>query len=144
MTVHELKTLPEYFEAVNEGVKTFEIRKNDRNYQVNDFLLLKEFDGTNYTGREVFRQVCYMTNYGQADNYVVLAIENVPFSFKDYLILTDKEKSVFKHILSHIHLYGLSNRDVINTFWDMVDDLLGHRQLSDSDQQWYMEYWNED
>lgn len=32
-TIHELKILPEYFEAVVSGDKRFEIRKNDRNYE---------------------------------------------------------------------------------------------------------------
>ncbi|EAG9779059.1 DUF3850 domain-containing protein, partial [Listeria monocytogenes] len=31
---HELKIAPEYFAAVTEGRKTFEIRKNGRDFQV--------------------------------------------------------------------------------------------------------------
>jgi hypothetical protein len=30
--IHELKTLPIYFEEVIEGRKLFEVRKNDRNF----------------------------------------------------------------------------------------------------------------
>lgn len=44
MTVHKLKLLPEYFDAVANGIKTFEIRKNDRDYKVGDTLHLYEFD----------------------------------------------------------------------------------------------------
>ena len=40
---HELKTLPKYFKAVKEGIKTFEVRKDDRNYQVGDILILQEY-----------------------------------------------------------------------------------------------------
>lgn len=36
---HHLKILPEYFNAVRLGEKTFEIRKNDRNYQVEDIAI---------------------------------------------------------------------------------------------------------
>ena len=34
--VHELKILPEYFWQVWHGNKTFELRKNDRNYNAGD------------------------------------------------------------------------------------------------------------
>ena len=35
--IHALKTLPEYFEAVLENKKTFELRKNDRDFKVGDY-----------------------------------------------------------------------------------------------------------
>ena len=38
MKIHELKTLPEYFDAVFMGKKNFEIRKNDRDYKVGDYV----------------------------------------------------------------------------------------------------------
>lgn len=50
--VHELKTLPEYFQAVKEKRKPFEVRKNDRNFKVGDSLYLREWTGEEYTGRK--------------------------------------------------------------------------------------------
>lgn len=76
MARHELKLSTEFFPDVATKVKTFEIRKNDRNYQVGDILELREWElvGHFYTGRKVFAEVVYMTDYAQVDNYVVMAI----------------------------------------------------------------------
>ena len=38
MRVHKIKTLPQYFQPLCEGIKTLELRLNDRDYQVGDFL----------------------------------------------------------------------------------------------------------
>lgn len=48
MKIHELKILPEYFDAVISGRKRFEIRKNDRDYKVGDQLILKEWSQDDY------------------------------------------------------------------------------------------------
>lgn len=37
---HELKTWPEFFDAVASGAKTFEVRRDDRGFQVGDRLVL--------------------------------------------------------------------------------------------------------
>lgn len=52
--VHELKCWTEVYLDVVYGRKTFEIRLNDRNYFVNNRLLLKEYNGQEgeYTGKE--------------------------------------------------------------------------------------------
>lgn len=44
MQYHKLKTWPEFFDAVKSGEKTFEVRKNDRHFQVGDWLCLMKFD----------------------------------------------------------------------------------------------------
>lgn len=79
-TVHELKTWKQYFEEVFMGRKTFEIRKNDRNFKRGDILILKEWDNDNksYTGREMARRVTYILNGGQfgiSDEFVVMSIQ---------------------------------------------------------------------
>jgi ASC-1-like (ASCH) protein len=74
---HDLKIHPEYYKAVVTGKKTFEIRKNDRDYHVGDKLFLNEFDPIKeeYTGRRTRVIVTYLTNYAQIDNYVVMGFE---------------------------------------------------------------------
>lgn len=69
----ELKILPEYFEAQRLGLKKFEIRKNDHNFQVGNKIKLREWDEENrkYTGRELQRTIDYITSYAQKEGYVV-------------------------------------------------------------------------
>ena len=74
-TIHELKILPEYFEAVVSGDKRFEIRKNDRNYQNGDILRLNEYQDGQYTGDVHVAEITYITDYAQQDGYVVLGIK---------------------------------------------------------------------
>ena len=73
---HELKLETDYFGAVLAGFKTFEIRFNDRNYQIGDVLVLKEWEWFNesFTGRVIEKKVTYLTNYAQKDGYVVMSI----------------------------------------------------------------------
>ena len=38
MKIHKLKIKEEYYKAIVDGNKTFELRKNDRDYQVGDLI----------------------------------------------------------------------------------------------------------
>lgn len=62
MTVYSLKLWSKYFEAVENGRKTFEIRKNDRDYQYGDILDLGEYDPDKqqYTGRILRTKVTFL------------------------------------------------------------------------------------
>ncbi|HFK6404225.1 ASCH/PUA domain-containing protein [Listeria seeligeri] len=72
---HELKILSEYFWDIIEGRKTFEIRKNDRDFQVGDYLILKELKDEKHTGWKITVEVTYITKYEQKENYVVMGIK---------------------------------------------------------------------
>ena len=88
MTMHELKLNSVFFDAVANGFKTFEVRKDDRGFKVGDTLLLKEieFPGEgklsptiNYTGRQCVAAVSYILTHddfpnGIAEGYVVMGI----------------------------------------------------------------------
>ena len=58
---HKLKTWPTFFYDVVMGSKTFEIRKNDRGFNVGDELILQEYepDTKTYTGEEFSVMVDY-------------------------------------------------------------------------------------
>jgi hypothetical protein len=82
--IHELKTLPEYFEDVISGKKQFEVRKFDRPFHVGDLLALNEFDikTKTYTGRSCLVYIDYMlsdSEYVKKD-YVILGIKLCRFT----------------------------------------------------------------
>jgi len=86
MTKHELKSWPEYFEPIFNNIKRFELRKNDRNFQVGDIIWLREWDKDNgYTGRSCKRRVTYMLEgiqdtsqpyWGLDQGYAILSLED--------------------------------------------------------------------
>lgn len=47
---HELKIWPQFYCRVKDGTKTFEVRKNDRNFQFGDIVILREWDPEPITG----------------------------------------------------------------------------------------------
>ena len=74
--IHDLRTWPQFFEAVADRSKPFEVRRDDRDFQPGDWLLLEEYDPTDsgqprvyepkgYTGRKLIRRITYVLR-GQA------------------------------------------------------------------------------
>lgn len=65
--VHELKTHSLYFQRIVDGVKNFEVRKNDRDFQVGDQVVLKNFDPETkeYLTGEVHGTITYILQGGQ-------------------------------------------------------------------------------
>lgn len=96
--IHELKILPEFFYPVSIGLKTFELRKNDRNFQVGDTIRLKEWNGNNYTGRQVIRKiVCILKEVaGLEAGYCILGIK------EDRMIADDPELTFVEEIESRM------------------------------------------
>ena len=77
--IHELKILPNYFEEVISGKKTFEVRKNDRDFKVGHLLALNEYDAEKkeYTGNSCLVYVDYILkddNYCKS-GYVIMSIK---------------------------------------------------------------------
>jgi len=74
---HILKCLPQYFNEVRDRKKSFELRKDDRDYKVGDKIILKEWDGEDYTGREILNiKIQYILRdcpeYGLKEGYCIL------------------------------------------------------------------------
>lgn len=86
MRTHRLKTLPHYFERVQLGQKTFEIRKNDRDFQVGDILELEYYNpnepicvGYNYNYLSIIKAeikyILYGGKFGLDAEYCIMSIE---------------------------------------------------------------------
>ncbi len=80
---HELKTWSPHFAAVCSGKKRFEYRRNDRDFNVGDVLLLREWSPVppppyRYTDREISAVVTYIAkgpDFGIPDGFCVMSIE---------------------------------------------------------------------
>ena len=77
--IHELNIESLYFEQIIGFKKNFEIRKNDRDYQYNDCLLLREYLPTTklYTGKSCLVFVASVHcggTHGVQSDYCVLSI----------------------------------------------------------------------
>lgn len=72
----EKKILPEYFRSVVNGTKKFEIREDEDGLQICDVIILREWDGEKYTGREIKKDIDYVLRnvpeYGLMPGYVIL------------------------------------------------------------------------
>jgi hypothetical protein len=79
MKTHELKVVPEFFDAIDRGDKTFESRFDDRGFEVGDSLHLREWtaDG-GYTGRAITEGVAYILRgeqWGVMPGFACMAFE---------------------------------------------------------------------
>ncbi len=103
---HDLKLSTRYFDLVDAGIKTFECRVNDRDFQVGDILNLKEWVESPwdvYTGNEIKVEVTYVLHVSFNSNKL-----NFDSDAKgDFVIMSIKKKkdengealaSVFKKV----------------------------------------------
>ena len=84
MTTHRLKIQEQYADAVLNGTKTFEIRKNDRGYVVGDKIVFDVVTNEGYavgaSARHPLNGATYRIGYildgfeGLAQKYVAMAI----------------------------------------------------------------------
>lgn len=74
---HDIKILPQFFEDTSCGRKSFELRKDDRDYQIGDTVTMHEWTpDAGYTGRQLMITIIYVLRgcpeYGLMDGYCIL------------------------------------------------------------------------
>lgn len=93
--VHELKTDSKVFALSWHGKKDWEIRLNDREFEVGDVLTLREtkFSGEEmskgspleYTGYTIDCKVtAIVSGYGLNENWVVISVKHLKLNTSDY------------------------------------------------------------
>lgn len=76
---HKLKLAKMFFEDVRLGRKSFELRKNDRDYQIGDILELREMDNGEPTGRVIEKEITYILEgfAGLKEDYCIVALADI-------------------------------------------------------------------
>src|SRR5690606_42114912 len=71
--VHHLKILDQYYEDIESGLKTLEVRVNDRNYEVGDIIQFNVINDNKITLKQPLTE--YLITYVLIDiNYVRVGI----------------------------------------------------------------------
>lgn len=77
--VHQLKVECEFYTPLSMHLKNFEVRKNDRDFQVNDILILREWSAAReaYTGLWLYAQISYILDDPRycKEGYVILGLK---------------------------------------------------------------------
>jgi len=131
--VHELKCHPDPFDALLDGRKTCELRRDDRGYMVGHRLLLREWDQeTGYSGRWLFVTVEHIIRAwdwpGIAGGFVVMSIKPGRFEgeppFDQAPARQDEFRASIAEALGHTHpgmegQYVMSDRDMLKAILEL-------------------------
>jgi hypothetical protein len=113
MKVHIINCWSAYFKEVLAGTKQFELREDDRGYQVGDALILREYDPGEEvnTGRICFQRIEYiLVNFpGLQEGYVAMSISQIE---------GNDQIMVLASLIDRVRLY----EDAIEKAIDAYDD----------------------
>lgn len=97
MKTHTLKTKTIHFDDIITKWRRFELRKNDRDFQPCDLVLLKAWDGNKYTGEWVFVEVQHILKdveeYGLDKDYCIFSFHIIKYGTGSFGT-TDKEPDI--------------------------------------------------
>jgi hypothetical protein len=81
MKIHHLKTIQPWFDYALSGRKTFEVRKNDRDFTVGDIIILHEYDPHRPSEREIGMSVKVILDHedvkGIQPGYCVMGVSKI-------------------------------------------------------------------
>ena len=123
--LHKKKIQHKYFEDILKNGKKFEIRKNDCDYQVGDFVFLVEYDGEILTNNSIFAEITYVLKdipeYGLDKDYCI-------FGFKiKWLSLVGMEEERSEKLRRAIEILQLiydfklkENTDIYSSWYEIL------------------------
>ena len=87
--LHDLKCEPASFQAMKKGLKRFELRRGDRDFQTGDVLTLREYDDGALRGDWLVVCVSYVIRHGDgplgemlAPGHVAMGVGPIPRSHR--------------------------------------------------------------
>jgi flagellar biosynthesis/type III secretory pathway chaperone len=133
--VHQLRILPQDYKSIKEGSKTFELREYDRDFNIGDILVLKEYEETSgYTKREIIKEVSYLFKGGEKGldkEFCILGLKNTlcvelknigenEATLINQLKKVEEENDEFETAIIKNDI-----NNAIEEFWDKVQSSLG-------------------
>lgn len=87
MKTHFLKTVQPFFSEVEKGTKTFEHRRNDRDFQVGDEVFLMEYNmmKNEFSGKQIRGTITYVLTdrAGLSDEFCIFSFKVTQRIFKN-------------------------------------------------------------
>lgn len=76
---HDIKISSIFFADSRDGIKPFELRKNDRNYNTGDILKMREYRDGEMTGNVIRKEITYVLEdfEGLMQGYCILGVKDV-------------------------------------------------------------------
>lgn len=123
---HTLKIKPMYLDEIVNSNKLFEVRKNDRNFQKGDILVLQAYDNEKYLGKEIEVEVTYVLKGFEAlkDGYVVLGIKtksSYEEKVKEQIEMIDEE---IRNIIQEMKV-RVAKREILEEIKEGLESILG-------------------
>lgn len=142
MNTHSLKTWMPYFQDILDGKKTFEFRNNDRNFEVGDEVVLREYDHEKgeFTGRQLFGTITYLLkgpDFNLPEGYCVFGFHTTRQQdfIRDFDRIVNKILPQYEEKLSHRRAGDLIDR---------IDHVLSEHQSISTNSIWKARQFVED
>lgn len=124
MKKHKLKLLKKYYELNLKGLKNWEIRRNDRDFEVNDVLEMtviddKTFEPVGVIVHFVVKNVFQEKGFGLEDGYCILSLSG--FRDKDYEALEGRILELRDELKQARELYNICQKDLANVYFDNLE-----------------------